>query len=70
MKHTVTDKERVWRATEMVAALKHSGGQYAEQYADDLDDIERRLLLGLLDPFDEAGLEIVYWGAFGKPFEP
>jgi hypothetical protein len=34
------------------------------------DDIERRLLLGLLDPFDEAGLEIVSWGTFGKPFEP
>jgi len=61
--------ERLWRATEMVAAIKARGGEYAERFADDLDGIERRLLLGLLDPTDECGLETVYWMAFGETFD-
>jgi hypothetical protein len=70
VKHTVTDKERLWRASEMLAAIKARGQWHAARHAEDLDGIERRLLLGLLDPADEAGLETVYWMAFGKKFEP
>lgn len=70
MKPTVTDSERIWRASEMVVALKKRGGPSAEQFADDLDGIERRLLLGLLDPMDEAAVEAVYYGTFGKKFAP
>jgi hypothetical protein len=70
VKHTVTDKERLWRASEMVAAIMKRGEVLSERYAEDLEGIERRLLLGLLDPADEAGLEAVYWMAFGKKFEP
>ena len=65
----LASRERVWRASEMVAALKKRGGEHAERYGDDLDGIERRLLQGMLDPADEAGLETVYWLAFGKAFE-
>jgi hypothetical protein len=61
--------ERIWRATEMVAAIKARGGEHADRYAEDLDGIERRLLLGLLDPADECGLETVYWLAFGETFD-
>jgi hypothetical protein len=68
--HTVTDKERLWRASEMLAAVKARGADHAERYAEDLNGIERRLLLNLLDPADEVGLETVYWMAFGKKFEP
>lgn len=62
----LASRERIWRATEMVAAVKARGEGYAEQYEEDLDGIERRLLLGLLDPTDEAGLETVYWMVFGQ----
>lgn len=69
MRRVITGKERQWRASEMVAAIKYNGGDIAELFAVDLDDIERRLLLGLLDPYDESGLETAYWMAFGKTFE-
>lgn len=69
MKTGTASAERIWRASEMVAALKARGGEHAERVADDLDGIERRLLMGFLDPFDEAGLETVYWMSFGKAFE-
>lgn len=69
MKPTVTDSERLWRATEMVAAIMKRGEVLAERYAEDLEGIERRLLQGMLDPADEAGLETVYWMAFGETFD-
>lgn len=69
MRRIITDKERIWRGTEMVAAIKARGAEMADRYADDLDGIERRLLQGLLDPADECGLETVYWMAFGTKFE-
>jgi hypothetical protein len=70
MKPTVTDRERIWRASEMVAAIMKRGEVLSERYAEDLEGIERRLLAGMLDPADEAGLETVYWMAFGKKFKP
>jgi hypothetical protein len=69
MKALLASKERVWRASEMCAALKARGGEPMDRYQDDLDGIERRLLQGMLDPSDEAGLETAYWCAFGKAFE-
>jgi hypothetical protein len=61
--------ERLWRASEMVAALKARGGKSAELFAEDLDGIEHRLLLGMLDPMDEASVETVYYGTFGETFD-
>jgi len=69
MQHKIFDKERVWRATEQVAAIKARGGVTADLFHDDLDEIERRLLMNLLDPYDESTIEIAYWMAFGKTFE-
>lgn len=59
----------MWRVSEMVAAIKSRGGVVSDLFAVDLDEVERRLLLGLLDPFDESGIEVAYWMAFGKTFE-
>lgn len=69
MRHSIGDKERQWRTGEMVAAIKARGGVTAELFANDLDEIERRLLLGLLDPLDESAIEVAYWQAFSKAFE-
>lgn len=69
MRRIVHDKERIWRTTEQVAAIKARGGITADLFHDDLDEIERRLLMNLLDPYDESTIEIAYWMAFGKTFE-
>lgn len=69
MKRVITDKERIWRVSEMVAGIRARGGVTGELFATDMEEIERRLLQGLLDPFDESGIEVAYWMAFGKTFE-
>ena len=65
----LTHKEVLWRTGEQIAALKQRGGVTADLFHQDLDEIERRMLQGLLDPYDESTVEIAYWMAFGKNFE-
>lgn len=65
----MSETERLWRGTEMVAALKKRGGSYSDLFGDELDGIEHRLLLGMLDPVDESTLEIAYYGVFGETFD-
>jgi hypothetical protein len=65
----VTDRERCWRTGQMLAALQQNNGPIPVIYAEDLDELEDRLMAtGQMHLADELAVECAFWMAFGKVF--
>ncbi len=67
----IVDSERCWRTAQMVAAIQASNGPVPAIYADDLDELETRLMeTGQMHAIEEAAVDLAFWMAFGKVFRP
>ena len=67
----IVDSERCWRTAQMVAALQQNNGPIPAIFAEDLDELEDRLMAtGQMHLVDELAVECAFWMAFGKVFGP
>ena len=67
----IIDRERCWRTALMVAALQASNGVIPALYAEDLDELEGRLMAtGQMHAIDEVAVDLAFWMAFGQQWRP